>query len=158
MKKVRAEFKLETSFTAPDGSVTQFDPECVKLPSRKRREDAGYDLFSAEDILVPARGKIVIHTGVRLAVPLGWYYEIKGRSGLGFSGIFPFIGTLDATYNGYIRVMLLNYGDEDYQVHKGDRIAQILFHEQVEAEFVEVEEFSPEYDKRGANGFGSSGR
>jgi dUTP pyrophosphatase len=93
-----------------------------------------------------------------MAVPYGWYYEIKGRSGLGFSGVQPFIGTLDATYNGFLRVLLFNLSNKDYQVNKGDRIAQILFHKQIEMISKEVTQFSPEYDKRGKSGFGSSGK
>lgn len=155
---VRVEFKLETQFTDKDGTVLEFDPEFVKFPAKKRREDAGYDIFSAEEATIPAGGRRNFHTGVRLAVPMGWYYEIKGRSGLGFSGVEPFIGTLDATYNGFLRVLLFNFSDEDYHVHKGDRIAQILFHKQFEMLPVEVEEFSEAYNKRGVSGFGSSGK
>lgn len=157
MENVRVEFKLEKQFVEKDGSIIEFEPEFVKLPSKKRDEDAGYDLFSAEEGLVPSKGFANFHTGVRLAVPFGWYYEIKGRSGLGFKGVCPFIGTLDATYNGYIRVMLFNFGDEDYKVNKGDRIAQILFHRQYEMIPFEVTEFSDKYSKRGRAGFGSSG-
>ena len=157
MESVRVEFKLETEFIDNEGNVIKFDPEFVKLPSKKRREDAGYDCFSAEEATIKQGGCRNFHTGVRLAVPLGWYYEIKGRSGLGFKGIQPFIGTLDSTYNGYLRILLFNLSSRDYKVNKGDRIAQILFHRQYEMDPVEVEEFSPEYDKRGRAGFGSSG-
>lgn len=157
MENVKVEFKLETEFIENDGSIVHFDPEFVKLPAKKKKEDAGYDIFSVEETIIPAMGRRVIHTGVRLAVPFGWYYEIKGRSGLGFSGILPFIGTLDSTYNGLIRVLLFNLSQESYQVNKGDRIAQILFHRQYEMLPFEVDEFSPDYDKRGRAGFGSSG-
>ena len=155
---VRVEFKLETQFTTQDGTVIQFDTKFVKLPAKKRKEDAGYDIYSAEEAVIPAGGRRNFHTGVRLAVPIGWYYEIKGRSGLGFAGVEPFIGTLDATYNGFLRVLLFNLSEKDYQVYKGDRIAQILFHKQHEMLPVEVESFSDAYNKRGISGFGSSGK
>jgi dUTP pyrophosphatase len=157
MENVRVEFKLETEFVNDDGTVIKFDPEHVKLPAKKRDEDAGYDVFSAEEGIIPSKGFQAFHTGVRLAVPFGWYYEIKGRSGLGFKGVCPFIGTLDATYNGFIRILLFNLSDEDYQVNKGDRIAQVLFHRQYEMIPFLVNEFSEKYDKRGRAGFGSSG-
>lgn len=156
MENVRVEFKLETKFEE-NGKIVQFDPEHVKLPTKKRPEDAGYDIFSAESATISSKGYHVFHTGVRLAVPYGWYYEIKGRSGLGFKGICPFIGTLDATYSGLIRVLLYNLSDVDYHVNKGDRIAQILFHRQYEMIPFLVQEFSERYSKRGAAGFGSSG-
>lgn len=158
VEQVRVEFKLEDKFVYKDGKIIEFDPRYVKLPAKKKKEDAGYDIVSAETAVIPAGGRYNFHTGVRMAVPYGWYYEIKGRSGLGFSGVEPFIGTLDATYNGFLRVLLFNFSDTDYHVNKGDRIAQILFHKQVEMVAVEVDKFSPDYDKRGTSGFGSSGK
>jgi dUTP pyrophosphatase len=129
-----------------------------RLPDRKRETDAGYDCYSAEDGVVPAGGCRNFHTGVRLACPIGWFYSIRGRSGLGFSNVEPFIGTLDATYNGELRVLLSNASDKDFEIKKGDRIAQIIFEEQISMRPREVKEFSPEYDKRGVAGFGASGR
>ena len=157
MKTVRAEFKLMSEYEE-NGKIVPLDPEFVKLPAKKHQEDAGYDVTSAESGVIKAGDCRNFHTGVRVAVPLGWYYEVKGRSGLGFDGIIPFNGILDSTYNGELRILLFNHSEKDYHVNKGDRIAQILFYEQVEMNPKEVEEFSPEYDKRGIAGFGSSGR
>ena len=157
MKTVRAEFKLIH--------------EDAKVPSKKRIEDAGYDVYSIEEGTVyPSHGlyaddldtlqghKEVFKTGVRISVPTGYFISIRGRSGLGFKGLQPFIGTLDATYNGELVIMLENHSNSPYTVNKGDRIAQIIIEEQIIMETVEVEEFSPEYDKRGKAGFGSSGK
>lgn len=154
---VHAEFKL-VSIIEENGKIIELDPKYVVLPTKKRKEDAGYDLISAQDGIIPPRGEMVFHTGVKLAVPYGWWYEIKGRSGLGFKGIQPFIGTIDATYSGLIRVLLINDTDNEYQVHKGDKIAQIILHEQHEMIARQVEEFSEGYCARGTAGFGSSGR
>lgn len=150
VESVRVEFQIIDEFVSES-----FTPQ---LPNKKKDEDAGYDVFSAEQGVIPANGCYNFHTGIKMAVPLGWYYEIKGRSGLGFKGIQPFIGTLDATYNGELRVLLFNFSKEDYQVNKGDRIAQVLFHKQFAMNAVEVANFSPQYDKRGEAGFGSSGK
>ncbi len=155
--KIRVEWKkmpgYSGNFVDKDGNVQQLP----KLPSKSRKTDAGYDVYSAMDGVIPAGGCMNFHSGVRLACSIGWFYSVRGRSGLGFKNIQPFIGTLDATYNGQLRILLLNHSDVDYTVHKGDRIAQIIFERQVEMDPVEVEEFSPEYDQRGIAGFGSSG-
>jgi len=158
LEKVEVEFKLENDFIDLNGQRVQLDPNNVLLPNKQRQEDAGYDIISAEEGIIPPGEGRTFHTGVRLAVALGWYYEIKGRSGLGFKGIQPFIGTLDATYNGLIRVQLLNHSAEPYKVNRGDRIAQILFHKQYEMAPHKVTEFSSDFDKRGTAGFGSSGK
>ena len=129
-----------------------------KLPSKKRIQDAGYDVYSAEEGVVPAHGHHNFNTGIRLSVPEGWFYSVRGRSGLGFKNVQPFIGTIDATYNGHLRILLLNFGDKPLQVKVGDRIAQLIFEEQIEMRPKLVESFSEDYDLRGQAGFGSSGR
>ena len=149
MKTVKAEFKLIH--------------EDAKVPSKKRPEDAGYDVTSIEEGEIPSGkfwkpGHKVFRTGIRIAVPSGYFISVRGRSGLGFQGVQPFIGTLDATYNGELLILLMNHSNKPYTVNKGDRIAQIVIEEQIAIEPVEVEEFSPEYDKRGRAGFGSSGK
>ena len=153
MKTVKAEFKLIH--------------EDAKIPSKKRLEDAGYDITSIEGGVVQPGTKSdpgfepgykMFKTGIRVAVPLGYFISVRGRSGLGFQGIQPFIGTLDSTFNGELYILLVNHGNQPYKVNKGDRIAQIVIEEQIALDLTEVEEFSPEYDKRGRAGLGSSGK
>jgi dUTP pyrophosphatase len=157
MKSVRVEFnkiKEWESHYVDDKGETHLLP---RKPTRKRTTDAGYDVYAAEDgTILPGESRN-FHTGVRVAVPPGWFYSVRGRSGLGFKNVQPFIGTIDATYNGELLILLMNTGNEAHTVHKGDRIAQVIFEEQIHAEFVEVDEFSAEYNQRGKAGFGSSG-
>lgn len=142
-------------YTDEDGETHQLP----RFPTRNRSTDAGYDVYSAESGMVPPRSSKNFHTGIRLACPIGYFYSIRGRSGLGFKNVQPFIGTLDSGYNGELRILLINHSDEPHFVHKGDRIAQIIFEEQIDiGAATEVEEFSPEYDQRGQAGFGSSGK
>ena len=131
----------------------------AKLPFRKRDTDAGYDIYSVEDkTLAPGRATIVC-TGIHIAAPTGFYYTIEGRSSLWRDKrVFPNRGIIDATYTGEVVVSLVNVGEGPYQVSVGDRIAQILLHKQYHAEFIIVEEFSPHYNQRGNDGFGSSGK
>ena len=130
----------------------------AKIPSRSRVTDAGYDLYSIEKVILPPQVATIIRTGVKISAPPGYYYTIEGRSSLWSKGIFPNRGVIDATFTGEIVVSLINVNNEDYIVNIGDRIAQILIHEQHSAYFDVVAEFSPEYNVRGVNGFGSSGK
>lgn len=130
----------------------------AKIPSRSRTTDAGYDLTSIEQVTLVPHKATIIRTGIKLSAPPGYYYTIEGRSSLWSKGIFPNRGVIDATFTGEIVVSLINVNNEDYVVNSGDRIAQILIHEQHSAYFDVVEEFSPSYNVRGTNGFGSSGR
>ena len=128
-----------------------------KVPYRKLTSDAWYDIASAYEVVVPARGSINVSTGVAVACPQGWYMTVEGRSGLGLKGIFPFRGIIDSTYHNELKVVLINLTDEDYTVRSGDRVAQLVIHQQYHADFAEVSDFSEEYSGRGLAGFGSSG-
>lgn len=130
----------------------------AKLPFRKRETDAGYDIYSVESTTLQPNRATIIHTGIHIAAPPGFYYTIEGRSSLWMQGIFPNRGIIDATYCGEVVVSLVNVNDNPFQVEVGERIAQIILHRQYDAEFNVVEEFSPCYNERGTDGFGSSGK
>lgn len=131
----------------------------AKSPFRKRTTDAGYDLASISDIIIPP-GKVVnIDTGLRISAPEGWYFTIDGRSSLFKEGIVPFRGIIDSNYTGPLLVSLYNSSDKDFKVNKDDRIAQMIPHKIHDVDFVQVTDFSPEYFvHRGEAGWGSSGR
>lgn len=141
---VRAEYKL----IHPNG----------KKPFRKRLTDAGYDVHAVTKYIIEPRSTTTIETGLILTVPPGYYYTIEGRSSLWKRGIFPNTGIIDATYTGQMLISMVNVSDQQYTFEEGDRIAQVILQRQYHIDFVEVEEFSPEYSLRGSNGFGSSGR
>ena len=140
--------KLEYKLIHPD----------AKLPYRKRTTDAGYDLYSIEDIVIYPRVMIDVRTGICISCPAGWYMTIEGRSGMSRMGIIPFRGIIDATYCGELCVALTNISESSYQINKGDRIAQLILHQVHDFQMIKVTEFSPEYNQRGQEGFGSSGR
>lgn len=141
---VRMEFKK----LHPDG----------KLPFRTRTTDAGHDIASIEDVIIPPHTTLNLHTGISIAPPDGFYYTVEGRSSLWSKGIVPCRGIIDGGYTGEVLVAISNISNEPYQVHKGDRIAQIIIHKIIDVDFVEVNEFGPEYNFRSNNGFGSTGR
>lgn len=128
------------------------------LPTRGNPGDAGYDLRSNVDTIVPAGQRQVVATGVKIALPTGYVGLVHPRSGLAAkSGITVLNapGTVDAGYRGEIMVTLINHSNEDYSIARLDRIAQIVFQKFEEANFVEVSELPG--SQRGQNGFGSTG-
>lgn len=129
----------------------------AKLPQKNHKDDAGWDLFSVEDKIIPAGGKGVVDVGLTLAyIEPGYWIRVASRSGLSFkNGILAHPGVVDNGYRGNLGVLLYNHSDEDYQVHKGDKVAQIVVHFNVD---MDVEWGDVESTERGDKGFGSSGR
>jgi dUTP pyrophosphatase len=121
-------------------------------------EDAGLDLRAADDMtLEPGRPRLV-PTGIAIELPAGHEAQIRPRSGLALKHAITLPNgpaTVDPGYRGEIRVILLNLGKENYVVHRGDRIAQMIV---ARYETVEWEEGELGNSNRGAGGFGSSGR
>jgi dUTP pyrophosphatase len=132
--------------------------DLAKLPFRKRDTDVGYDIYSVEDKVLTAQGATIVKTGIQISAPPGYYYTIEGRSSLWIRGIFPNRGIIDSTFCGEVVVSLVNVNDTPFEVKAGDRIAQIILSKQYDAEFEVVEQFSPLYNQRGVDGFGSTGR
>jgi len=130
----------------------------AKLPFRKRTTDAGYDIASTETVIIPPHTTINISTGIIICPPDGFYFTIEGRSSMAMKGIIPFRGTIDATYQGHLMVALTNTSNIEYSVKAGDRIAQIVLHPIINADFCLVDEFSPINNGRAECGFGSTGQ
>ncbi len=121
--------------------------------------DAGADLRSSEQLLLPARSRALVKTGVRIALPEGYVGLVHPRSGLAAKHGITVLntpGTVDAGYRGEIMVTLYNSSDEDFEVLVGDRIAQLVIQQVERANFVAVAELPG--SERGETGFGSSGR
>jgi dUTP pyrophosphatase len=121
--------------------------------------DAGCDLRSTQDLVLPAGERALVKTGVKIAMPDGYVGLVHPRSGLAAKHGITVLntpGTIDAGYRGEIMVTLLNTSREDFQIAAGDRIAQLLFQQVSQARFIAVDEL-PE-SSRGETGFGSSGR
>ena len=121
--------------------------------------DAGADLRSTEQLILPARSRALVKTGVRIALPEGYVGLVHPRSGLAAKHGITVLntpGTVDAGYRGEIMVTLYNSSDEDFEVLVGDRIAQLVIQQVERANFVAVAELPG--SERGETGFGSSGR
>lgn len=133
------------------------------IPTKSRKTDAGYDLYSDEDIAIYPEDTKLISTGIAFAIPDGYAGLIWDRSGLGSKGIHRHAGVVDSSYRGEVKVALYNarpghidFTDNMYFISRGDRIAQILFQKVPHFDLVETEELDD--TDRGSSGFGSSGK
>jgi dUTP pyrophosphatase len=130
----------------------------AKIPHRANPTDAGADLYSPIDCLIEANSNYFIDLGIQIELPQNTVGLITARSGLGSkNGIRPrnCIGVIDETYRGNLGIMVENASDEDFIIHQGDRIAQLLVMPVEYVTFEEVEELCN--TSRGKNGFGSTG-
>lgn len=120
--------------------------------------DIGADIYSVENITIPAKGSNIVPVGLTVAyIQHGYYFIISPRSGLGFKyDIQPHLGRIDNQYRGDIGVKLFNFSNTSYEVKIGDRIAQLEFHKLIQPKFEWAE--NVEESERGAKGFGSSGK
>ncbi|KAH7566424.1 hypothetical protein ACOSP7_022897 [Xanthoceras sorbifolium] len=126
------------------------------VPSRASFLSAGYDLSSAAEITVPARGKALVPTDLSIGIPEGTYARIAPRSGLALKkSIDVGAGVIDGDYRGPVGVVLLNHSDVDFEVKCGDRIAQLILQKIVTPEVLEVEDLDSTV--RSTGGFGSTG-
>ncbi|XP_044367876.1 deoxyuridine 5'-triphosphate nucleotidohydrolase [Triticum aestivum] len=126
------------------------------LPSRGSALAAGYDLSSAVETVVPARGKALVATDLSIAIPEGTYARIAPRSGLALKhAIDVGAGVIDADYRGPVGVVLFNHSEADFAVKPGDRVAQMIVQVIATPEVAEVEDLDATL--RGEGGFGSTG-
>jgi len=139
--------------------VVRLDKE-LPLPEYAREGDAGIDLLAREDALIPCGGgRVLVPTGLAVAIPRGYAGFVLPRSGLALKhGISAANspGLIDSGYRGELKVIVLNTdSSSDYQIKRGDRIAQLVIQRIEEVAWVEVDELDG-LDRGG--GFGHSGR
>ncbi|MBP9802410.1 dUTP diphosphatase [Patescibacteria group bacterium] len=135
--------------------VKKLKAEAV-LPQMMRPGDAAFDLATCEDVLLVSGETKIIPTGLALEIPAGFVGNIRDRSGLSAKhALHTLAGIIDSNYRGEIGVVMTNLSQVDYQIKKGDRVAQMLIQKIEIADFEEVEELSD--TNRGEAGFNSSG-
>lgn len=141
-----------------DSLKIQLRSSDATVPTKGSIEAAGYDIYASKPTTIPARGQGMASTDVSFTVPRGTYGRIAPRSGLAVKhGIQTGAGVVDRDYTGEVKVVLFNHSDKDFQINKGDRVAQLILERIVDdAEIVVVE--SLEESSRGAGGFGSTGK
>ena len=140
--------------------MVRLDPD-LPLPGYARAGDAGADLRAREGALLRAGGgRALVPTGLALALPEGWAGLVQPRSGLALRHGVTCLNTpglIDPGYRDEVRVLLINTDpDDDYQVQRGDRIAQLVVQQVASVSFRVCETLPP--SSRGTGGFGSTGR
>lgn len=166
-KEIYSVKSKENSIGFKDAEINQEDAysikikldEGAKLPSRKHENDAGADLFSNQDVIIPSGETRAVGTGNYFSIPKGFEVQIRSRSGLALKNsvfVLNSPGTIDSGYIGEIGIILHNAGKEDFIVSKGDRIAQAVIAPVCLLNFKVVDEL--ENTERGTGGFGSTGK
>lgn len=138
----------------------------AKLPTKAHLTDAGFDLYSTEDVFIEVGQTKKISTGIALSIPAGYYGLIADRSSMGSSGLKVMGGIVDTAYIGELAVFLSNLtnGNDNEtvlmrkgkQIRTGDRVAQIIIHSIPDVSLTETEELQE--SGRGYSGLGSSGQ
>lgn len=140
--------------------LVRLDPELAP-PERARLHDAGVDLVARDEVVLRAGGgRAAVGTGIAVAIPPGWAGFVLARSGLALRDGVTCLnapGLIDSGYRDEIKVVLLNTDPlVDYQVRRGDRIAQLVLLAVETVSWVVVEELAG--SERGTGGLGHSGR
>jgi dUTP pyrophosphatase len=133
--------------------------EGLPLPAYASEHAAGLDVVAAEDATLQPGARHAVATGFAIAIPHGYEVQVRPRSGLALKFGITCLntpGTIDSDYRGEVKVILANLGQEEFQVRRGERIAQLVPAPVLKARFTEVDAL--EDTERGAGGFGSTGR
>ncbi len=131
--------------------------ESAVLPSYAHAGDAGMDIYSDENFVLGPNMRHTFSTGISMAFPEGYVALVWDKSGLASKkGVTVLGGVIDAGYRGEYKVVLYNTTEDDFEVRKGDKLAQILLQKIERGEVREVSEL--EETTRGEGGFGSTGR
>jgi len=136
--------------------ILKIDSEAI-IPNYANEDDAGLDLYSAENFILKSGQRRAIETGIKMEIPEGYVGLVWDKSGLAVNdGIKTTAGVVDSGYRGEIKIVLINLSNQDFEIKKGQKIAQMLI-QKVEHPKIEIVEFLSE-SGRGEGGFGSTGK
>ena len=130
----------------------------LDLPAYATSGAAGMDVLAAEQVILLPGMRHAVATGLALAIPEGYEVQVRPRSGLALKhgiSVPNTPGTIDSDYRGELKIILINHGDGEFAIERGDRIAQLVLAPVTQALWEEVEELDE--TRRGAGGFGSTG-
>ncbi len=140
-------------------AIVRLDPD-LALPTRQHEDDAGYDLVARVDATIaPGGGRVMIPTGVAVAIPPGYAGFVQPRSGLAHRNgvtVLNTPGLVDSGYRDELRVIMVNLDPvEEFAIRRGDRIAQLVIQRIETVEWMVVDDLGA--SDRGTGGFGSTG-
>ena len=133
----------------------------AKTPTRAYKTDSGLDLYIDHDLVLQPLQRHLASTGIAVQLHEGtseYTYEcaIRPKSGLSNKGLYVALGTIDNSYTGELKIVVINLSNEIMEFKQGDKIAQLVVQKVYLPEVAEIEEL--EVRDRAANGFGSSGK
>jgi dUTP pyrophosphatase len=144
-------YKVELNYSSKEGRILSYNYE----------SDSGFDLYSTEEITIPAFGRALVPTGIVLDIPEGFEVQIRSKSGLALNQglmVLNSPGTIDQGYIGEIKVIIFNTNNHSVIVEKGMKVAQAVLANVVSGKFVELNKIENiDQKERGSNGFGSTG-
>jgi dUTP pyrophosphatase len=132
--------------------------EGLPLPAYATQGAAGMDVVAAEDVTIAPGARHAVATGLAVAIPQGFEIQVRPRSGLALKhgiSVPNTPGTIDSDYRGELKVILINHGNEPFDVRRGDRVAQLVLAPVTLASWLPVDELDE--TERGEGGFGSTG-
>jgi dUTP pyrophosphatase len=136
--------------------VKKLHPEAI-APHYALKGDAGMDLYSVEEAVLRPGERRSVSTGIAMKIPEGYVGLVWDKSGVSHKGgVKTLGGVIDSNYLGEYLIGLVNLGDQDFEIRKGQKIAQILIQKVEVPETEEVDDFGVETE-RGENRFGSTG-
>ena len=133
--------------------------EGLPLPRYASEDAVGLDVSAAEELMLQSGERHAVATGFAIEIPRGYEVQVRPRSGLAMKHGITCLntpGTIDSDYRGEVKVILINLGQEPFEIRRGERIAQLVPAPVLRADFVEAQELSE--TERGSGGFGSTGR
>jgi dUTP pyrophosphatase len=133
--------------------------EGLPLPRYASEDAVGLDVTAGEELILRPGERHAIATGFAIEIPRGYEVQVRPRSGLAMKHGITCLntpGTIDSDYRGEVKVILINLGQEPFEIRRGERIAQLVPAPVLRADFVEASELSN--TERGSGGFGSTGR
>jgi len=128
-------------------------------PAYQTQGSAGMDVHSVVDLTILPGKTALVPTGIALGIPDGYEAQVRPRSGLAFKygvTVLNSPGTIDSDYRGEVKVILINHGDQEFIIRRGDRIAQLVFCPVNRATLIVTGELDT--TARGQGGFGSTGK
>lgn len=135
--------------------------EDIPLPAYSTEGSSGMDIRAAieNDLVLKAGKLILVPTNLSIEIPIGYEIQVRPRSGLAAKngiGVLNSPGTIDSDYRGEVKIILFNFGEEDFIIKRGDRIAQLVLAEVTLANINQVEDLNS--SQRGEGGFGHTGK
>jgi len=144
-------YKVDLNYSSKEGRLLSYNYE----------SDSGFDLYSTEQITIPAFGRDLVPTGIVLDIPEGFEVQIRSKSGLALNQglmVLNSPGTIDQGYIGEIKIILFNTNNHQVIVERGMKVAQAVLANVVSGKFVTLNKIeNVEQKERGSNGFGSTG-